>query len=59
MVRLMFHMDATLKKNSPEASGIMQAAVYDRGKSMQDPPIAGKSVLVIDEQPMFWTQPMV
>lgn len=55
-------MDATLKNSRHarfKALAIMQAIVYDRGKKMQDPPIAGRPVLLIDKQPIFWTQPMV
>lgn len=56
-------MDATLKKNphtrQRPSGDLMQEAVYDRGKNMQDPPIAEKSMLLIDKQSVLWTQPMV
>ena len=42
-----------------KSSAILQTAVHDRGKNMQEPPTAGKSVLLIDKPIMFWTQSLV
>ena len=52
-------MDATLKNFPLERQRPSCKEVYDRGKSMQDPPSAGRSVLLIIEQSIFWAQPVV